>query len=333
MGTTNTDLEHKLRRDIEGEVYFDLFNRGRYATDASHYQVMPEGVVVPRSMEDVKAAIAHAGSAGMSILPRGGGSSQCGQTVNSGLVIDHSKYLKRVIDVDIDGRNCTVEPGIVLDELNAFLRPRGVWFPVDVSTSSRATLGGMAANNSAGSRSIRYGMMRDNVISIDATLADGTDKRFGPLDLSLTAGGGMDDLTAKLLALGKREEQEILQRFPNLLRRVGGYNIDALLPGDNPINLSHLLVGSEGTLAYFRRLELKLSPLPKNRTLGVCHFPTFYAAMDSAQHLVKLKPTAVELIDQHDAGTLPGNTSVSADRGTFRAWRTGGPAAGRICRR
>jgi len=298
MSTSITDLERKLRKDIEGEVYFDLFNRGRYATDASHFQVIPAGVVVPRSIEDVKAAIEHARFEGMPILARGGGSSQCGQTVNKALVIDHSKYLNRVVNVDQHGQRCTVEPGIVLDELNAFLRSKGLWFPVDVSTSSRATLGGMAGNNSAGSRSIRYGMMRDNVISIDATLADGTDKSFMALDCPPGTESFGDDLTSKLVSLGQREELEIKQRFPKVLRRVGGYNLDALVPGSEQINLAHLLVGSEGTLAWFRQLELKLSPIPRNKTLGVCHFPTFYAAMDAAQHLVKLQPTAVELIDR-----------------------------------
>ena len=170
---------------------------------------------------------------------------------------------------------------------------------MDVSTSSRATLGGMAANNSAGSRSIKYGMMRDNVIAIHATLANGTDKMFGPIDQTSAFGLIADDeLTRHLLLLGKREAAEIAEKFPTVLRRVGGYNIDALVPGAEPINLSHLLVGSEGSLAYFHQLELKLSPLPQNKVLGVCHFPTFYAAMDAAQHLVTLKPTAVELVDR-----------------------------------
>jgi FAD/FMN-containing dehydrogenase/Fe-S oxidoreductase len=299
MNSPKTDLEHKLKTDIEGEVYFDSFNRGRYATDASQYQMMPIGVVVPRTMADVRTAITHARTEGVPVLPRGGGSSQCGQTVNSALVIDDSKYLNQLSKLDVEGLRCTVEPGIILDELNTLLRPHGLWFPVDVSTASRATIGGMAANNSAGSRSIRYGMMRDNVLSIAATLADGTDKKFGAIEPpSSERENPSDTLIRKLLALGKSEAEEITRRLPTVLRRVGGYNIDALVPAARPNNLSHLLVGSEGTLAYFRQLELKLSPLPKNKTLGICHFPTFYSAMDSAQHLVKLQPTAVELIDR-----------------------------------
>ena len=290
-------LEQNLKADVAGEVYFDQFNRGRYATDASHYQVMPAGVVVPRSIEDVRQTLFHARAEGVPVLARGGGSSQCGQTVGPGLVVDHSKYLNRMLELDVENRRCVVEPGMVLDELNAQLQPHGLWFPVDVSTSSRATLGGMAGNNSAGSRSIRYGLMRDNVLSIAATLADGSDRDFGTIDPAATAASATDKLTSRLLQLGERAQQEILEKFPRVLRRVGGYNIDALIPNQEQTNLAHLLVGSEGTLAYFRSLELKLSERPKNKVLGVCHFPTFYAAMDSAQHLVKLDPTAVELID------------------------------------
>ena len=291
-------LEKNLKAYVAGEVYFYQFNRGRYATDASHYQVMPAGVVVPRSIEDVRQTLFHARAEGVPVLARGGGSSQCGQTVGPGLVVDHSKYLNRMLEIDVENRRCVVEPGMVLDELNAQLQPHGLWFPVDVSTSSRATLGGMAGNNSAGSRSIRYGLMRDNVLSIAATLADGSDRDFGTIDPAATAASATDELTSRLLQLGERAQQEILEKFPRVLRRVGGYNIDALVPDQEQTNLAHLLVGSEGTLAYFRSLELKLSERPKNKVLGVCHFPTFYAAMDSAQHLVKLDPTAVELIDR-----------------------------------
>lgn len=292
------ELERKLRADIEGELYFDRFSRGRYATDASHYQVFPAGVLVPRSLNDVRAALEHCRSEGVPILSRGGGSSQCGQTVNKALVIDFSKFLNRLVSLNVDEQRCTVEPGIVLDILNARLRTEGLWFPVDVSTSSRATIGGMAGNNSAGSRSIKYGLMRDNVISIEALLADGSDRIFSDIAGGSGQRENTDQLVDKLISLGEREAEEIVKCFPKVLRRVGGYNLDSLVPGSRPINISHLLVGSEGTLGCFHRIELKLSPLPQNRVLGVCHFPTFYAAMDSAQHLVTLKPTAVELIDR-----------------------------------
>src|SRR5258706_9971896 len=178
-------LERRLKAEVRGDVLFDRFSRGRYATDASHYQMMPLGVVVPRRIEDAERAIALARVEGASVLPRGGGTSQCGQAVNASLVIDCSKYLNRILHLDATGRRCMVEPGIVLDDLNRALKPHGLWFPVDISTASRATIGGMAANNSCGARSLRYGIMRDNVGSIDAVLADGTAAHFGPVAADL----------------------------------------------------------------------------------------------------------------------------------------------------
>ena len=179
-------LERKLKADITGDVMFDRFSRGRYATDASHYQMMPLGVVAPRTVAEAERAIAIAREEGVSVLPRGGGTSQSGQTVNESLVIDCSKHLTQIYELDIGDRRCTVEPGIVLDDLNRTLKPYGLWFPVDVSTASRATIGGMTANNSCGGRSLRYGTMRDNVLSIDAVLADGTKAHFGPVSAGLS---------------------------------------------------------------------------------------------------------------------------------------------------
>lgn len=277
---------------------FDAFSRGRYATDASIYQMMPLGVTVPKSLDDVRAAISLARDEKVALLPRGGGTSQAGQTVNEALVVDNSKFLNRILDLDVENTRCTVEPGIVLDELNRQLKPHGLWFPVDVSTASRATIGGMTANNSCGGRSIHYGTMRDNVIAIEAIMADGTEARFGSVARSLDGLNAPErERFSELLKLGEREAGEIKDRFPQIVRRVGGYNLDALTPNGAQNNLAHLLVGSEGTLAYSTAIELKLSPLPKNKVMGVCHFPTFYQAMDATQHLVTLKPHAVELVD------------------------------------
>ncbi len=275
---------------------FDAFSRGRYATDASHYQIDPIGVVVPKTWQDVLSTIGIAADEEVSLLPRGGGTSQCGQTVAAALVVDVSKYLNRLLRVDVATNQAVVEPGIVLDQLNGQLASSGLMFPVDVSTASRATLGGMAGNNSCGARSIRYGTMRDNVHIVDAIMADGTRQSFGPL----SAGLRVDALTNSLLSLGQREAQEIERRFPRLQRRVGGYNIDALVGGKTNAepNLAHLLVGSEGTLAFSERIHLKLQAVPPHKVLGVCHFPTFYSAMDASQHLIKLDPSAVELIDR-----------------------------------
>ncbi len=292
-------LERRLKAELSGEVHFDRFTRGRYATDASHYQITPVGVVMPRTVEEAERAIQLARADSVSVLARGGGTSQAGQAVGASLVVDCSKYLTRVLDLDVKRQRCTVQPGIVLDDLNRQLKPHGLWFPVDISTASRATIGGMAGNNSCGGRSMRYGTMRDNVVAIDAVLADGSLAQFGPL------GGNLKDVPAPLrplakdlLAIGAREADEIEARFPKVQRRVGGYNLDALIPGRNNINLAHVLVGSEGTLAFSTRIELALSPLLPRRAVGVCHFGSFHEAMNSAQHIVRLKPIAVELMDR-----------------------------------
>jgi FAD/FMN-containing dehydrogenase/Fe-S oxidoreductase len=294
-------LERRLKKQLLGDVAFDAFTRGRYATDASHYQMMPIGVVAPRSIKEAEHTLALARGEGVSVLPRGAGTSQSGQTVNSSLVIDCSKYLDRILELDVAGKCCAVEPGIVLEELNRRLKPHGLWFPVDISTASRATIGGMVGNNSCGARSLRYGNTRENVLSIDAVLADGTSQHFGRAasDLSdVPADSPVLPLARELLALAAQEAGEIENRFPKVQRRVGGYNLDALVPGRNDLNLAHILVGSEGTLAFSTRIELKLAPLLGRRAVGAVHFGDFFQAMDAAQHIVKLGPIAVELIDR-----------------------------------
>jgi FAD/FMN-containing dehydrogenase/Fe-S oxidoreductase len=294
-------LEDRLARETTGDVLFDQFSRGRYATDASFYQIMPAGVVVPRTIDEALRALSICRDDGRTVTPRGGGTSQCGQTVNDGIVIDFSRHINRIVSLDVANRTCVVEPGIVLDDLNRQLKKHGLWFPVDVSTASRATIGGMAGNNSCGGRSLRYGTMRDNTRSMDAALADGTLLHFGEVSRDLTQPnsneGGLD-LFRDMLALGEREAGEIAEKFPKVQRRVGGYNLDALVPRNAPNNMAHLLVGSEGTLAFTTQVELKLWPVIRNKVLGVCHFGSFYEAMDAAQHLVKLRPIAVELVDR-----------------------------------
>jgi FAD/FMN-containing dehydrogenase/Fe-S oxidoreductase len=292
-------LERRLRSALKGEVLFDAASRGRYSTDASVYQVEPLGVAVPRDKEDVAAALAIAREAGVPVLPRGGGTSQCGQTVGRALVLDCSRHMNKLVSVDTAARRARVQPGLVLDQLNRALRAEKLFFPVDVSTGNRATLGGMAANNSCGARSLRYGNMVHNVRGIDAILADGTAVSMGEV------AGNFDEtamaeryreLVRHMRALHNREADEIERRFPKLLRRVGGYNIDMI--SDQGHNMAHLLVGSEGTLAFFNEIELDLQPIPAHRVLGICHFPTFYKAMASTKAIVELGPTAVELVDR-----------------------------------
>ena len=285
-------LADRLRRETQGEVLFSAPDRGRYATDASIYQIEPVGVLVPKTAADVEAAMAICREEGIPILPRGGGTSQCGQTVNRALVLDCSKHLRRVLSVE--GDTARVEPGITLGALNEAIKGTKQFFPVDPSTWQRCTIGGMAGNNSCGGKSIRYGLMADNVRAIDAILADGSRHVFGE-------NAPNTDLVARLHALGEREAAEIAEKFPHQLRRVGGYNLDALTPdarANGRANLSRLLVGSEGTLAFSAALDLKLWPIKPRKVVGICQFPTFRRAMEASRHLVTLNPEAVELVDR-----------------------------------
>ncbi len=299
---TSELLAHRLKAETEGEVLFDLPSRGRYATDASIYQIMPVGVLVPKSERDITTALDIARDMKVPVLARGGGTSQCGQTTGTALVIDNSKYMRSILELDVERRKVVVQPGMVLDHLNAELKKHGLWYPVDVSTSAQATLGGMAGNNSCGSRSIAYGNMVHNVQGISAWLSDGERVDFGPLpDLS----GRARHIAIYLEALARANADEIAAHWPKVMRRVAGYNLDIFdnqserpYTADNSVNLAHLLVGAEGTLAYTRSLTLKLAEIPRAKVLGVVNFPSFRGAMEAAQHIVKLGPTAVELVDR-----------------------------------
>ena len=295
-------LAKRLRKETSGEVMTDIASRGRYATDASIYQAMPVAVFVPKTAQDIAIAIQIAADLKVPVLPRGGGTSQCGQTTGTSLVIDNSKYFRNILDLNLDQGYVEVEPGMVLDHLNAQLKQHGLWFPVDVSTGGQATIGGMAGNNSCGSRSIAYGNMVHNVLGIDAWLANG---QIGQFANYANSSGVAKQLGDFVKGLANHLQPEIEARFPKVLRRVAGYNLDIFQPQselpytqDGSVNLSHLLVGSEGTLAYFKSLKLKLSPLAGHKVLGIVNFASFYKAMDSAQHIVKLGPTAVELVDR-----------------------------------
>jgi len=287
-------LAAKLTRALDGEVHFDAFTRGLYSTDASHYQIEPLGVVFPSSVTDVEATLEIARESGVPVLPRGGGTSQCGQTVGRAIVMDTSRHMTSIGPYPDDGAHeIEVEPGVVLDHLNARLRREGLWFPVDPSTSSRATLGGMAGNNSAGARSLKYGMMVDNVAAVEVVLPDGRRTWLGE---HAEGSAAIPDEMAALRALFAREQDEIARRTPPTLRNVAGYNLDRLAPDQE--HLAQLLVGSEGTLAFFSRLRLKLSRIPKRRVLAACHFASLTAALDTVQHMVRLAPSAVELVDR-----------------------------------
>ena len=311
----------RFRKRLAGDAHFDPFSRGRYANDASFYQIMPAGVAIPKAESDIAACLDFAREQEMPLTLRGGGTSQCGQTINSGLIVDCSKHFNRLVDLDVEGRRAVVEPGIVLDDLNRLLKPHGLWFPVDISTGSRATIGGMTGNNSCGTRSLRYGTTRHHVRRIQGILADGS-----PFDFSAGRSDTSDArLVGRLDRIGIRDAGEVEARFPKVQRRVGGYGLDALVPGDHPVNLAHLLTGSEGTLAVSTAIEIALSELPPaGRVLGICHFPGFRAAMEAAGPLVALGPTSVELVD---STMLDLARSIPAFAPTLEAFVRGEPAA------
>jgi FAD/FMN-containing dehydrogenase/Fe-S oxidoreductase len=307
-------LADRLTSETHAEVYFDRGTRGLYATDASLYQIEPLGVVVPRTAADVAAAVSIAAEEHVPILPRGAATSLSGQTVGSAIVIDFSKYLNRIGIVDRDAMTVTVEPGVVLDQLNAHLKPLGLMFGPDVSTSDRATIGGMIGNNSAGARSLRYGKTVDHVRSIDAILADGTAALLGPLSRT-----ELDSTCARIDSVGRAHRvvrdqvavhcDAIRARFPHILRRVSGYNLDEFVPGlpvrpagwrDEPwqFNLAKLIVGSEGTLAIAAAALLKLVPLPAAQGLVVLSFATIPAALDRLAEIIQTGPVAVEMLDR-----------------------------------
>ena len=285
----NVRLERRLRSALAGEVHFDAFTRGRFATDASIYQIMPAGVVYPKSTDDIAAAVSIAREEATPVILRGGGTSQNGQPIGQGLIVDCSRFFHGIEAYDPAARTVTVRPGLVLEHLNARLRADGLFFPVEPSTASRCTIGGMTGNNSCGARSLRYGRMAENVIAVNALLADGSRRRFDQ--------ASSDDISRAMLALAEAERAEIEARFPKVQRRVGGYNLDGLIKPQP--NLAGLLVGSEGTLAAFTSVTLKLSTLPLHRAMGVCHFPSFRSAMETTRHLVELGPVAVELVDNN----------------------------------
>ena len=326
MATTTAPpsrLRDRLARETNAEVRFDDGYRWLYATDASLYQIEPIGVVVPRSRADLVAAVAIAAEEGVPILPRGGATSLSGQTIGEAIVLDVSKYLNRIGVVDRDRMTVTVEPGVVLDQLNDHLKPLGLMYGPDVSTSDRATIGGMIGNNSAGARSLRYGKTVDHVRSVDVVLDDGTEATFGPVppDQIEAACTGPDRVAALHRAvrdLVKEHREAIVARFPRILRRVSGYNLDEFVPGlpvrpegwpDEPwdFNLARLIVGSEGTLAVVASAELKVVPIPPAQGLVILSFATIPAALDRLAEILATGPVAVEMLDRMILDLAAGN--------------------------
>jgi FAD/FMN-containing dehydrogenase/Fe-S oxidoreductase len=296
------DLERELRRVVEGEVRFDAYSRLLYSTDASMYQVEPIGVVLPRSKDDVHAVLELANRYNVPVLPRGGGTSLAGQTVNHAIVLDFSKYMHRVLEVSQEERWCRVQPGLVQDELNAHVRPLGLLFGPDTSTSNRATIGGMSGNNSAGSHSIAYGKTLDHVLELACLLADGSEvvlRDLTPEELQAKcrADGLEGQVYREVRRLVDDHADEIRARYPRIMRRVSGYNLDEFVK-PQPFGLHRLAVGSEGTLVVVVEMKMRLVPRPRFTALDVIHYDDLQAALDSSVDLLTTGPYAVELTDK-----------------------------------
>ena len=303
FAVTASALQRDLEREIAGEVRFDPVSRALYSTDASVYQIEPLGVVLPRTAEDVIRTVQAAARHNVSITARGGGTSQAGQAIGAGLLLDTSKYFNRVLDVNVAGRWAWIEPGVVLDELNAQLRPHGLRFAPDISTASRATVGGMIANNSSGARSVLYGKTIDHVLELRVVLADGSTAHFAPLSGAALDAACAGDTLAAAACRAVREtaarcRDEIDRRFPKVLRRVGGYNLDEFVDPSKPVNLAKIVVGSEGTLALVTAAKVNLVPLPAAKAVLTIEFDELLDALGTTPLVLRHSPSAVEVMDR-----------------------------------
>ncbi|HEX8906899.1 MAG TPA: FAD-binding oxidoreductase, partial [Longimicrobiaceae bacterium] len=292
-------LERALRERVKGEVRFDAHSRLLYSTDASLYQFLPVGVVVPKDAGDVEAAVRLAAEHGVPVLPRGGGTALAGQTVGAALVMDFTKYMNRVLSIDPDARRAKVQPGLRLDRFNRALAPYGLQFGPDPATIRQCALGGMIGNNSCGARSLVYGKTGDHVHSLDCILADGRCAHFAAVRRDALAGapGAEGELARAVLSLLEPHRAEIERRYPKIPRRVSGYNFDAMLC-DEELNLARLIVGSEGTLATVVEAELGLVPLPPARSLVLLSFRERFTSFDAVPAILPERGlSALEIVD------------------------------------
>jgi len=312
------DFLNDLGKRVRGDLRTDAYSQTFYATDASIYRVPPYGVLIPRGPEDLQAAVEAGARYGIPILARGAGSSLAGQAVNAALVVDVSRHLDAVIELNAEERWIRVQPGIVLDELNLFLRKFGLQFGPDPASSNRATLGGIVSNNSTGSHSILYGMTADHVLEVQVLLSDGSRTTFKGLsgtDLDRKTAG--QDLESRIYRgmrdLAAAGAGTIRSGTPRHWRRCGGYNLDRLVPAvpdgngrtspsyllgpPQDFNLASLVCGAEGTLAVIEEIKLNLVPLPRRTALGIVHFDDLYEALSSVPRILETGPSAVELLD------------------------------------
>jgi FAD/FMN-containing dehydrogenase/Fe-S oxidoreductase len=306
MDSTQThdsqEIASQLEKRIDGEVRFDRYSRLLYSTDASMYEIEPVGVVLPRHKGDVQAVIEVANYYNVPILPRGGGTALAGQTVGRAIILDFSKYMNRVLEVDRSEPWCRVQPGLVQDELNARVDAMGFLFGPDTSTSNRATIGGMIGNNSAGAHSIAYGKTLDHVLELTAYLADGSEVVFKDFSSEAAEAKSRTDnlegqIYRQILGLADEHKEEILARYPKIMRRVSGYNLDEFVK-PQPFNLSRMVVGSEGTLACVVEAKMRLVPKPRWTALDVIHFQEVQEALENSQAILETGPYAMELTDK-----------------------------------
>jgi FAD/FMN-containing dehydrogenase/Fe-S oxidoreductase len=315
-------LRRELEAEIEGEIRFDTISRALYATDASVYQIEPLGVVVPKSREDVVRAVRICRRHKCPITMRGGGTSQAGQAIGSGIIIDTSKHFNRLLDVNVEERWARIEPGIVLDELNAALKSHGLRFAPDISTASRATIGGMIANNSAGARSVFYGKTIDHVLEQHVVLSDGSVAHFRPLSPqeldAMCAASTLEAACYREVRRTAREcASEIDRRFPKVIRRVGGYNLDAFVDDRAPFNLAKLIVGSEGTLGVVLEAKIGLVPLPKAKAVLAIQFDDVLEALEATPAILAHRPSAIEVMDRFILGHTEQSAALHRLRQTF----------------
>jgi FAD/FMN-containing dehydrogenase/Fe-S oxidoreductase len=312
-------LQSELTRTLDGDVRFDTVSRALYSTDASVYQIVPAGVVLPRSIDDLVRIVAIARRHRTAITMRGGGTSQAGQAIGAGIVVDTSKHLNRILVVNVEERWARVEPGVVLDHLNANLRPHGLRFAPDISTSSRATIGGMIANNSSGARSVMYGKTIDHVLELDVVLSDGSIAHLRPLDRrELDAVCTADSLEGAcygaVRTIAAENRDEVARRFPKVLRRVGGYNLDDFVNDGAPFNLSRIVVGSEGTLALVASAKVKLVPLPAAKAVMTIEFEELLDALAATPGILRHHPSAIEVMDRFILDHARENPALDAVR-------------------
>jgi FAD/FMN-containing dehydrogenase/Fe-S oxidoreductase len=313
--TVMDDVIHKLQGRIAGEVRFDPMTKVLYSTDASIYEIEPLGVVIPRTPEDVIATVEICSHYGVPVLPRGAGTALAGQAVGRAIHLDMSKHLNQILEVNAEEHWARVQPGVVLDELNAQLRSHGLWFAPDPSPSNRATLGGMIGNNSSGARSLIYGRTMEHVLEMKAILSDAQTITTRSLthdeqEAKLRMPGLEGDIYRAVQQLVSTHRDEIIKRYPKIMRRVGGYSLDEFVNG-KPFNLSRILVASEGTLATTLEARINLEPRPKMTALMVVHYRTMLEALESTMEILTTGPSAVELVDKYIMDLTRANMELS----------------------